>query len=100
MFAELFSNALKRAAERQLPVITRENVGYKTSALKQVGRVLERGNIDAPAEEALRHSLDIDSHQPDVVQHFVSLRQRQCKWPVVTPWAQVSRKTLLQGISA
>jgi predicted O-linked N-acetylglucosamine transferase (SPINDLY family) len=33
------------------------------------------------------------------MQHWISLRQRQCKWPVVTEWERVKRKDLLNGIS-
>ena len=84
----------------RLPSVIGDNVNYRTSALKQIGRVLERANFDAHAEDALRLSLDINSHQSDVVQHYVSLRQRQCKWPIIAPWANVDRKTLLSGISA
>jgi len=79
--------------------INGENLGYKLSGLKQIGRVLEAGNIDDKSEEALKLALDLNADQRDVLQHWVSLRQRQCKWPVMTGWAEVSRKTLLNGIS-
>jgi predicted O-linked N-acetylglucosamine transferase (SPINDLY family) len=84
----------------RLPQITGENINYKTVALKQIGRVLERGFLDAHAEEVLRQGLDIDPNQSDVVQHWVSLRQRQCKWPVLQPFGQITRSKLLEGISA
>ena len=84
----------------RLPAITGDNINYKATALKQIGRVLERGNLDAHAEDTLRQCLEIDSHQNDVIQHYVSLRQRQCKWPVIAPWGNIGRKTLLGGISA
>jgi predicted O-linked N-acetylglucosamine transferase (SPINDLY family) len=51
-------------------------------ALKQIARVLEGANSDAAVEDALRQSLEINAEQPDVVQHYVPLRQRQCKWPL------------------
>jgi len=84
----------------RLAGITGETINFKTVALKQIGRVLERGFLDAHAEEVLRQGLDINPDQSDVVQHWVSLRQRQCKWPVIQPFAQLTREKLLSGISA
>ncbi len=84
----------------KLPAITGEALGFKTAALKQLGRVLERSNLDVHAEDALRHSLDLDPNQSDVIQHWVSLRQRQCKWPVIKPWGNVTREKLVDGISS
>jgi predicted O-linked N-acetylglucosamine transferase (SPINDLY family)/Flp pilus assembly protein TadD len=87
-------------AANRLIQINGENANYKTTALKQIGRVLERFQIDEKAEEALKLSLDINPHQSDVVQHWVSLRQRQCKWPVITPTGTITKEHLLKGISA
>jgi predicted O-linked N-acetylglucosamine transferase (SPINDLY family) len=83
----------------RLGSINGENLNFKISGLKQIGRVLEAGNIDEKAEEALKFALDLNPEQRDVLQHWCSLRQRQCKWPVMTGWAEVSRETLLNGIS-
>ncbi len=83
----------------RLSAVNGENVNYKLSALKQIGRLLEKSNFDAHAEDALRLSLEINHDQSDVIQHWVSLRQRQCKWPVIKPWSTVTRKQLLDGIS-
>jgi len=83
----------------RLTAVSGENLGFKISGLKQIGRVLEAGNIDEKAEEALRFALDLNSDQRDVVQHWCSLRQRQCKWPVMAGWGDVTRDKLLNGIS-
>jgi predicted O-linked N-acetylglucosamine transferase (SPINDLY family) len=88
------------ACAGRLAAVNGDNVNYRTAALKQVGRLLERVNWDAHAEDALRQSLEIHPNQSDVIQHWVSLRQRQCKWPVMAPWANITRKHLLQGISS
>ncbi len=85
---------------QRLPDINGETVGHKLTAFHQAARVLEAGNLDAQAEEALRQSLDIDCNQIEATQHYISLRQRQCKWPVIAPWERVSRKALLKGISS
>lgn len=76
-----------------------DSIFHRITALKQIGRVLEAGRIEANAEEALRMSLEIDSGQRDVVQHWVALRQTQCKWPIVEPWGRVTRTALMRGMS-
>ncbi|WP_096701908.1 tetratricopeptide repeat protein [Magnetospirillum sp. 15-1] len=77
----------------ELSVITRDNIGHKLSALKQVGRVLEEAQSDEAAETVMRQSLDVDANQHEIIQHWVHLRQRQCKWPSVVelPGLPVSR---------
>ena len=82
-----------------LPSVTGDAVSHKITALQQIGRVLEGANSDAAAEDALKQSLNINVHQPEAIQHYISLRQRQCKWPVIADWDRVSRKELLKGIS-
>jgi len=82
-----------------LPMITGDSVTYKTMALKQIGRVLETTNNDTAAEDSLRQSLEINPDQPEVIQHWIALRQRQCKWPVMQEWANLKRARLTSGIS-
>jgi predicted O-linked N-acetylglucosamine transferase (SPINDLY family) len=82
-----------------LPMVTGDSVTYKTMALKQIGRVLETTNNDTAAEDSLRQSLEINPDQPEVIQHWVALRQRQCKWPVMQEWANLKRARLTSGIS-
>jgi predicted O-linked N-acetylglucosamine transferase (SPINDLY family) len=74
-------------------------VTHKTAALKQLGRVLAASHFDANAEEALRLSLDIAPHQRDVLQHWLSMRQRQCRWPVVAPIPGFTRQRIVAGMS-
>lgn len=88
------------ALVNRLGPVTGENVDFKTAALKQVARILERYQVDPKAEEALNLSLSLNPNQSDALQHFVSLRQRQVRWPVIKPWANVTRTQLLNGISA
>jgi predicted O-linked N-acetylglucosamine transferase (SPINDLY family) len=83
-----------------LSAVNGESVAHKLTALEQTARVLEAALNDAPAEDALRQSLDINPHQTKVLQHWISLRQRQCKWPVLAEWERVSRRQLLAGISS
>ncbi|HYD15164.1 MAG TPA: glycosyl transferase [Hyphomicrobium sp.] len=83
----------------QTAAIEGNAVKHKLIALQQLGRVLEAFQQDEPAEDALRQSLDINEHQPQVIQHWIALRQRQCKWPAVTGSEHVDIRTLYSGIS-
>ncbi|MDE3176479.1 MAG: glycosyl transferase [Pseudomonadota bacterium] len=88
-----------RAMIEALPQIRGEIIRNKLTALEQMARVLEAHNIDGPAEEAMRLSLDISIHQPSVIQHYIALRQRQCKWPAAQGWDGVPAERLMAGIS-
>ncbi|MCR6630947.1 MAG: O-linked N-acetylglucosamine transferase [Magnetospirillum sp.] len=83
----------------RLAGITGPNIGFKTAALKQIGRVLEGNHHPDQAEVILQQCLTVDPRQVDVAQHFISLRLYQCKWPVVVPWEGVDRRALMAGMS-
>ncbi len=83
----------------QLKEIEGGSVKHKIMALQQIGRVLESHEQDGPAEDALKQALDINTAQPEVIQHYIALRQRQCKWPVITSSEYIPAKALLAGIS-
>ena len=81
------------------PSVTADAVSYKLSALRQIGRVLEAAHAPAAAEAALQQSLEIAADQPDVIQHWIAIRQGQCKWPIVPEAGRVPRAKLLAAIS-
>jgi predicted O-linked N-acetylglucosamine transferase (SPINDLY family) len=55
----------------------------RVALLTQRARLLERlGRLDE-AESILRALLAIDPAQPDVVHHWVHIRQKICQWPAV-----------------
>lgn len=80
--------------------VTRESVTYKVMGLRQLGRLLEGALVDGPAEDTLRQALDVNPEQYDVMSHWISLRMRQCKWPVLSEWEQVPKSKLIKGISS
>jgi len=82
-----------------LAPLSGESLRHKLMVLQQIGRVLENNHVDAAAEDVLHQSIDLSPDQPEVVQHWIALRQRQCKWPVIEPWEGVSRQALLANIS-
>ena len=76
-----------------------ETVAYKATALKQMAQVLEGGRQLTQAEDALRQVAELTPWQRDVVQHWISLRQRQCQWPLLTALAGHDRAALLRRIA-
>ena len=74
-------------------------IGYKTTALVQTARVLETASQDEPAEAMLRQCLELDNGQREAAQHYIAIRQRQCEWPIVSPWERVDRGVLMSGMS-
>ena len=51
--------------------------------INQRARLLEQlGRLDE-AEAEMRASLAIQPDQPDVIQHWLHIRQRMCAWPVL-----------------
>jgi predicted O-linked N-acetylglucosamine transferase (SPINDLY family) len=83
----------------KLAAVTGTAIAHKVTALNQAARVLEAANQDAAAETMLFQSLDLDPTQREAAQHYLSLRQRQCKWPVVASWERVDRRALMRGLS-
>lgn len=64
-----------------------------------MGRLLEEMRQFERAEAKLLQSLQTDPHQPHVIQHWVHLRQKQCKWPVYAEVPGVSESAMLTGTS-
>ena len=76
-----------------------DGVPFATIALNHIGRLLETRKDYAAAEAALSDSLTLNPHQPDAIQHWVHLRQRQCHWPVYAPLPGVRVNALLASTS-
>lgn len=70
------------------------------SALNHLGRVLETQKRYDEALLSLNKSLLIDPSQPDVLHHWVYLRQKQCIWPVYAEIGQVQRDFMEESTSA
>lgn len=70
-----------------------------TTALNHIGRLKETLRDYGPAEAALKASLEINPNQDDTLHHWVHLRQRQCKWPVLEEFAGISKNKMLRAMS-
>ena len=77
-----------------------ENKPLVLMALNQLGRVLEIQKQFYEATYFLTRSLTIDPDQVDVAHHLISLRQKQCAWPVYAKVPRVSQTFLEESTSA
>jgi predicted O-linked N-acetylglucosamine transferase (SPINDLY family) len=91
--------ALWNHVATSLAGVTGEAVGYKIAALKQAALLLESRKLLVAAEESLRQIIELRQDQRDVVQHWISLRQRQCKWPLLQPVGGLGPRELLRRMA-
>lgn len=83
----------------KLPQIVPTNIDYKSMALKHIGRVREARTELAAAEAILQQCAEIGVAQRDVIQHWVVMRQRQGKWPVLAALHTVPADAVLKGLA-
>lgn len=69
------------------------------TALNHMGRVHEGRKHYELAERALEQSLAINPRQPGVIQHWIHIRQKACKWPVYKPLPGISHSEMLRCTS-
>ena len=81
-----------------LAAVTGDAVTHRVMALENIGRVLEASDVDTAAEDALRQRLDLRLDDK-VIQHWIGLRMRQCKWPALAALERLGRQDLLRDIS-
>ena len=89
---------LWRSAVRRPVPVTGQAVGYVTTTLKQIARVLTDHQQLETAEAIVQECLDINPQQSDLIEQYVALRLGQCKWPTVVPSERLDRKSLVKGI--
>ena len=68
--------------------------------LNNLGRLLEIRKQYPAAEAMLARSLHADPAQPNVMTHWVHLRQKQCEWPVYQPFDAITAEDMINGTSA
>jgi len=73
---------------------------HRLHAINNSARLLEGLKRYPEAEALMRRSLELKATQPDVVQHYVHIRQKQCAWPWYAPVGEVTPNQLLVGTSA
>jgi predicted O-linked N-acetylglucosamine transferase (SPINDLY family) len=66
----------------KLSAVDASDMSYRVLALNNLGRIREGLKDYAVAEGYYAESLTLQPEQPNVIQHWVYARQRQCSWPV------------------
>jgi predicted O-linked N-acetylglucosamine transferase (SPINDLY family) len=68
-------------------------------ALNNSARLLELLRRYPESEALMARSLALKAAQPDVIQHYVHIRQKQCAWPHDLPVGEVTPNQFLMGTS-
>ncbi len=69
------------------------------TALNHIGRLQETLKRYELSEAALEQSLQLDPNQPGVIQHWIHIRQKACRWPVYTALPRVNMNKMLMSTS-
>ncbi|GES51005.1 glycosyl transferase [Rhizobium sp. NBRC 114257] len=78
---------------------TPDKLAHRLMALQHIGRVMENAGLLDDAEAALWQAIELRPDKGEAGQHWSALRQRQCKWPVLTSSDHVSTRQLLDSMS-
>jgi predicted O-linked N-acetylglucosamine transferase (SPINDLY family) len=79
--------------------VTPDRFSHRLMALQHTGRVLENAGRQEEAETALWQAIELQPLKTEAAQHWIALRQQQCKWPILTPSHHVSARQLVDGMS-
>jgi len=95
------AQALAQWAEVVAQKHLREDIEVSTIvlALNHIGRVQENLKRYVLAEQAFEQSLRLNPKQPNVIQHWVHVRQKACMWPVYKTLPGIRMNDLLMATS-
>lgn len=85
--------------EQPIEALGADLLGLRTHALNNAARLLEVQRRYEDSEALMVRSLTLKPDQTDVMQHYVHIRQKQCKWPVYQPVGEVTHNQLLLATS-
>ncbi len=85
---------------QHVPSSSTDNKPLLVMALNQLGRVLEMRKQLDESSAMLTQSLALEPDQPDVLHHWISLRQKQCAWPTYAELPGVSQQAMRDATSA
>lgn len=80
--------------------VTPDRLGNRLLALQHIGRVLEGTGHLEEAEAALWQAMELQPSRTEAAQHWISLRMRQCKWPVIAPSIHLTTRHFMDAMSA
>lgn len=78
---------------------TKPDTELQCTALNHIGRLQESRKRYDLAEKALEDSLRINPDQPGVIQHWVHIRQKACRWPVCVEQPRLPMGKLVRSTS-
>jgi predicted O-linked N-acetylglucosamine transferase (SPINDLY family) len=82
------------------PLVSRtQEVDMYIMVLNAMGRIHEEMRLFEASEKFLFESLQTQPDQPKVIQHWVHLRQKQCKWPIYSDIEGTDKGELLKWTS-
>jgi len=76
-----------------------QTTDHRLHALNNGARLLEIQRRYPESEVLMARSLTLKAQQPDVIQHYVHIRQKQCAWPHDLLVGDVSPNQFLMGTS-
>lgn len=79
--------------------ITPEKLGHRLMVLQHAGRVLEGAGRLEEAEAVLWQAVELQPMKTEAAQHWLSIRQHLCKWPIMVPSAHVTARQLIDAQS-
>ncbi|WLR93134.1 O-linked N-acetylglucosamine transferase, SPINDLY family protein [Shinella zoogloeoides] len=77
-----------------------DRINNRLLSLQHIGRVLEGTGQLEEAEAALWQAMELQPSRTEAAQHWISLRMRQCKWPVVTPSTHLTARHFMDAMSS
>ncbi len=78
---------------------TPDKVGHRVMVLQHIGRVMENAGLLEDAEPYLWQAIELRPDKLETGQHWSAIRQRLCKWPILTPSEHVSLRQLIDALS-
>ncbi len=86
-------------AQWQQAMADADQLDHRLHALNNSARLLESLRRYPESEALMRQSLALKAEQFDVIQHYVHIRQKQCKWPLYDTVGEVTPNQMLVGTS-
>lgn len=80
--------------------VTPDRLNHRVMALHHSGRVLENAGRLEEAESALWQAIELQPEKIEAGQHWLGLRQQQCKWPILAASNHVTARQLLDSMSS
>ena len=80
--------------------VTPDRINHRLLSLQHIGRVLEGTGKLEEAEAALWQAMELVPSRTEAAQHWISLRMRQCKWPVVVSSPHITTQQFMDAMSS